>query len=85
MNTLFYLFVANTIMCLYGFCVGVRFGRKQMREKLFAGIVMQKMNAAAQAIQPVVTKDNEFAKGARMAARAIFAEFGIGYKDASDA
>jgi hypothetical protein len=83
-NPLFYLFIANLIMCLYGFCVGVRFGRKQMCEELFAGIVMQKMNAAAQAIQPVVTLDNEFAKGARMAAKAIFAEFGIGYKEGGE-
>lgn len=60
--------------------LGIRLGRKQMREELFAGIIMQKMNAAAQAIQPVVKLENEFAKGARMAARAIFAEFGIGYK-----
>lgn len=85
MNPLFYLFIANFIMCLYGFCVGVRFGRKQMREELFAGIVMQKMNAAAQAIQLVVKLENEFAKGARMAAKTIFAEFGIGYKEAGDA
>lgn len=56
-----------------------------MHRHLFGGIVMQKMNAAAQAIQPVVTKDNEFAKGARMAAKAIFSEFGIGYKGPEDA
>jgi hypothetical protein len=67
-----------------GVVVGRRWGRKQMRDELFAVLVMAKMNAAAQAIQPVVTKDNEFAKGARMAAKAIFAEFGIGYKEGGE-
>jgi hypothetical protein len=81
-------FVAGTLILFPFFYVaimlGIRLGRKQMREELFAGIVMQKMNAAAQAIQPVVTKDNEFAKGARMASKAIFSEFGIGYKNGGE-
>lgn len=64
--------------------IGVLRGRTQMRDELFAVLVMAKMNAAAQAIQPVVTLDNEFAKGARMAAKAIFAEFGIGYKEGGE-
>jgi hypothetical protein len=73
------------IIFLLAFIGGFLLGCSAMRRHLFAGLVMEKMNAAAEAIQPVVVLDNEFAKGARIAARAIFAEFGIGYKDASDA
>jgi hypothetical protein len=72
------------IIFLLAFIGGFLLGCSVHRH-LFAGLVMKKMEAAAEAIQPVVVLDNEFAKGARIAARAIFAEFGIGYKDASDA
>lgn len=66
------------------FLFGCYIGCRAMHRHLFAGLVMKKMEAAAQAIQPVVKMDNEYGKGARMAARAIFAEFGIGYKDGGE-
>lgn len=72
------------LLIISAFLFGCYVGCRAMHRHLFAGLVMKKMEAAAEAIQPVVTKDNEFAKGARMAARAIFAEFGIGYKDGGE-
>jgi hypothetical protein len=72
------------LLIISAFLFGCYVGCRAMHRHLFAWLVMKKMEAAAEAIQPVVELENEFASGARMAAKAIFAEFGIGYKDGGE-
>lgn len=74
----------TTLLIISAFLFGCYVGCRAMHRHLFAGLVMKKMEAAAEAIQPVVRLENEFAAGARMAAKAIFSEFGIGYKNGGE-
>lgn len=58
------------------FLCGVAAGLWLMRK-----IVFEKMNVAASAIYPALQKNNEFSAGCREAARAIFGEFGLAFKN----
>lgn len=72
-----FYWIAACAVCLFG---GVGLGATVVRD-VMTKLIFSKFEAAAWAIKPVTDMGENYGKGARKAAEAIFGEFGVYYND----